>query len=273
MGTDTRQPAAGQTVRVLQITDTHLFASGEGRLLGLNTEQSLQAVLAAAAARHPAAQLVLATGDLTHDGTAGAYQRFFRHMNSLGLPVYCLPGNHDEASVLRQLQDTGQCSVDGYAVYGDWQIILLDSTIAGSEGGHLAEHSLAMLQRRLQAAPDKHTLVCLHHQPIPMGSRWLDTMAIDNPNAFFDIIDRHPQVRAIAWGHVHQQLDSRRGDVMLLSTPSTCIQFLPRSSGFAVDSAAPGYRWLDLQPDGRIATGIERIDAIPGEIDMAAGGY
>jgi Icc protein len=130
-----------------------------------------------------------------------------------------------------------------------------------------------MLERRLQKAPDMHTLVCLHHQPVPMGSRWLDTMALDNPEAFFAIIDRHPQVRAIVWGHVHQELASRRDDVLLLSTPSTCIQFLPRSDDFAVDMAAPGFRWLDLHPDGSIETGVERIDTIPGRIDLAAGGY
>jgi Icc protein len=273
MGTNDTQPAAGQTVRVLQITDTHLFADADGRLLGINTEQSLQAVLAAVATRQPPAHLVLATGDLAHDGTAGAYRRFFTHMSHLGLPVYCLPGNHDESRALQQAQDTGRCRFSADAFHGDWHFIFLDSTIPGSDGAHLTTSALAALEQQLQAAPDTHTLVCLHHQPVAMGSRWLDTMAVDNPDEFFTIIDRHPQVRAIVWGHVHQELASRHGDVLLLSTPSTCIQFLPRSTGFAVDRSAPGYRWLDLHPDGSIDTGIERIDAIPGKIDLAAGGY
>lgn len=273
MGISDTREAAGQTVRVLQITDTHLFADADGRLLGLNTEQSLLAVLATVAARQPAAHLVLATGDLTHDGSIEAYRRFFSHMNGLGLPVYCLPGNHDEARTLQKAPDTGMCLRCEHAFHGDWHFIFLDSTIAGSEGAHLTAPTLAMLERRLQAAPDTHTLVCLHHQPVRMGSRWLDTMAVDNPEDFFAVIDRHPQVRAIVWGHVHQELTSRHGDVLLLSTPSTCIQFLPGSSNFAVDTAAPGFRWLDLHPDGRIDTGIERIETIPGKIDLAAGGY
>lgn len=273
MGTNTRAPAPGQTVRVLQITDTHLFAGSDGCLLGLNTEQSLRAVLATVANRRTAADFVLATGDLAHDGSADAYRRFFTHMNGIGLPVYCLPGNHDEARALRQMDARGQCRVSDHATFGDWEFIFLDSTIPGSEGAHLTAPTLDMLERRLQAVPDRHTLVCLHHQPVPMGSRWLDTMAVDNPEAFFSVIDRYPQVRAIVWGHVHQELESRRGDVLLLATPSTCIQFMPGSENFAVDTAAPGYRWLDLHPDGRIDTGIERIDAIPGRIDLAAGGY
>ena len=267
------QPAAGHTVRVLQITDTHLFAGSDGCLLGLNTEHSLQAVLAAVADREQPADLVLATGDLAHDGTSRAYQRFFTNMNGIGVPVYCLPGNHDESQALQLSGNEGHCRFVEHTFHADWHFIFLDSTIPGSEGAHLTEDTLSMLERHLQAAPAAHTLVCLHHQPVPMGSRWLDTMAVDNPEAFFAVIDRHPQVRAILWGHVHQELSTRRGDVMLLSSPSTCIQFLPHSAGFALDITAPGYRWLDLHPDGSINTGIERIGAIPGTIDMAAGGY
>ncbi len=273
MGINKGQPAAGQTVRALQITDTHLFADSDGCLLGLNTEQSLLAVLAATRDRQPPADLILATGDLTHDGTNGAYRRFFMHMNGIGLPVYCLPGNHDEALVLQQVDDKGRCRCVEHAFHADWHFIFLDSTIPGSEGAHLSETTLAMLDRHLQAAPDTHTLICLHHQPVPMGSRWLDTMAVDNPDVFFAILDRHPQVRAVLWGHVHQGLSTWHGDVLLMSTPSTCIQFLPNSACFAVDMTAPGYRWLELHPDGRIDTGIERISAIPGNINMAATGY
>jgi len=270
---DNTQPAFGHSVRVLQITDTHLFSGSDGCLLGLNTERSLQAVLAAVAQRQPPADLVLATGDLTHDGRDSAYRRFFRHMNAIGLPVYCLPGNHDEANALRQAHDAGRCRFVEHAFHDDWHFIFLDSTLPGREGGHLSPSMLAALDGHLQAAPAAHTLVCLHHQPVPMGSRWLDTMAVDNPEDFFAIIDRHPQVRAILWGHVHQELSTRRGEVLLLSTPSTCIQFLPNSSSFALDTTAPGFRWLELYPDGRIDTGIERIDTPPGGIDMTASGY
>jgi Icc protein len=58
-----------------------------------------------------------------------------------------------------------------------------------------------------------------------------------------------------------------------MSTPSTCIQFLPRSSNFALDPATPGYRWLDLHPDGHIETAVERIAAVTGKVDMASNGY
>jgi Icc protein len=263
----------GKTIKVLQITDSHLFATSDGCLLGLNTEESLKAVIDDVRRKHLPADLILSTGDLVHDGSIAAYQRFFSLMNSFGLPVYCLPGNHDEARTLQDIPDKGLCQSVDHAIHGDWHFIFLDSTIPGSEGAHLRTKTLQQLDALLHTMPEAHTLVCLHHQPVAMGSRWLDTMAVDNPQEFFDIIDTHPQVRGIVWGHVHQELLMRRKDVRLMSAPSTCIQFLPGSAQFALDSAPPGYRWLYLHPDGRIETGINRISEMPNNIDMAASGY
>jgi 3',5'-cyclic-AMP phosphodiesterase len=115
--------------------------------------------------------------------------------------------------------------------------------------------------------------VWLHHQPLAIGSPWLDTMAVDNAAEFFRIIDRHRQVRAVVWGHVHQCFEQQRNNVALLATPSTCIQFMPHSEDFAIDPLPPGYRWFELYSDGSFTTGVERLADIPGTIDPGARGY
>jgi Icc protein len=257
----------------LQLTDTHLFAESSGTLLGLNTEQSLKSVIEHARQRHPAIDLVLATGDLAHDGSAAAYRRFFGLMDRFERPVYCLPGNHDEATILGNLGSCGHCITTDQATFGNWQFIFLDSTVPDSEGSHFSTATLQRLEAQLQASMDRHVLVCLHHQPVLMGSAWLDTMALDNADEFFAVIDRYSQVRGIVWGHVHQAMHAVRKRVQLMSAPSTCIQFLPGSKGFALDMAAPGYRWLHLHPDGQIESGIERTEQVSGSIDVAANGY
>ena len=269
----TPHPKSRQIINILQITDTHLFANSDGCLLGLNTEQSLKAILADIRARQFPADIILATGDLAHDGTSAAYQRIFGHLEEFDLPVYCLPGNHDEAEMLQRTIKGDLLHYTTHVRKGNWNLIFLNSCLPDSEGGHLGSAALEVLDMQLQTAPDSYALVCLHHQPVPMGSRWLDTMAVDNADEFFKIIDRYPQVRGILWGHVHQEFDSMRRDVRLLASPSTCIQFLPGSINFAVDTAAPGYRWLSLHPDGRIGTGIFRLSEVPGSVDLASGGY
>lgn len=93
-----------------------------------------------------------------------------------------------------------------------------------------------------------------------MGSRWLDSVPLRNAEAFLAVCDRHPAVRAIVWGHVHQASERERRGVRLLSTPSTCAQFLPGSDKFAVDKRPPGYRWLDLHEDGSIVTSVAWVE-------------
>jgi Icc protein len=257
---------------VAQITDTHLYADPRGQLMGLDTRHALKQVVNLALSTH-APDLVIASGDLAHDGSPQAYQHLHTCFSRLGVPIYCLPGNHDEAVALRANADCGRLHSSRSACAGGWLLVFLDSTVSGSEGGHLAESELDELDTVLASHPGVPALVCLHHQPVNVGSRWLDTMAVDNPKAFFDIIDKHRQVRAVIWGHVHQTFEQQRNGVRLLATPSTCVQFLPNSEEFALDIIPPGYRWLKLYPDGTFQTGVERLQAIPGKIDLGARGY
>lgn len=86
-------------------------------------------------------------------------------------------------------------------------------------------------------------------------------------------MDACPRVRGVLWGHIHQELDVERNGVRLLATPSTCIQFAPRSDDFALDHLLPGYRWLRLHADGRIETGVSRLRQLDYEIDFSQDGY
>ena len=44
-----------------------------------------------------------------------------------------------------------------------------------------------------------------------------------------------------------------------MATPATCIQFKPDSNHFALDTLQPGWREIELHPDGRIETRVKRI--------------
>jgi Icc protein len=96
----------------------------------------------------------------------------------------------------------------------------------------------------------------MHHHPLPMGSIWLDGVALRDSKDFWQIIDAHPEVRGVVCGHVHQAHDQERDGLRFMSTPSTCAQFLPRSDFFALDDRPPGLRWIELHADGRIETEV-----------------
>jgi Icc protein len=247
-------------MRILHITDPHLYGSASGRLRGVQTDASLSAVLDDAFARVPDSTAILVTGDLVQDDSSG-YLRFRSFFGALKQPVLCIPGNHDEPEAMREelsgapFQFCGTHEVDG------WQFIMLDSYYPGHVGGRLTATELARLDAAL-ARSSKHAMVCLHHHPISMGSRWLDTVGLVEPDAFWRVIDSHAHVRAVVWGHVHQEYDGRRGEVRLFATPSTGAQFLPNSDRYAVDSRPPAYRCFELHPDGRIDTSVHWIESL-----------
>lgn len=246
---------ATSVVRLTHLTDPHLYGNGSEALRGIATLPSLEATLANARQHDWPPDALLITGDLVQDDPAG-YVHFRRLFGGLGLPVLCLPGNHDEPEAMRRELDGAPFVIGGTVDLGVWRIVLLDSTIAGSASGRLSADSLATLESALAAAAPRHALVCLHHHPVPMDSRWLDRVGLQNAAEFFDVIDRHPNVRGIVWGHVHQSYDALRKGVRLLATPSTCAQFLPHSEQFAVDRRPPGYRTLELKADGSILTDL-----------------
>lgn len=100
--------AGGAPVRILQITDTHLFAEKHETLLGVNTWESYQAVLSAIHAENRACDLIVATGDLAQDQSSAAYQHFAEGIASFSAPCVWLPGNHDfQPAMYSSLQDAG----------------------------------------------------------------------------------------------------------------------------------------------------------------------
>jgi Icc protein len=248
-------------LRLLHVTDTHLFAQADGRLRGVETHRTLSRVLAHAAAQNRSPSAILVTGDLSQDETREAYQHFRSLLARFGVPVWCVPGNHDAPSFMNDTLSAPPFSMGGAMVAGGWCLLLLNSYIAGDNGGRLEPGDLEWLDARLREHRERHVLLAVHHHVLPLKSRWLDALALYNADELLAIVDRSPQVRCVVAGHVHQASDMSRNGVRFLTTPSTCFQFLPAADNFAVDTRPPGYRWLDLMADGTVATEVVWVDA------------
>jgi Icc protein len=252
--------AMNADVRLLHLSDPHLFTNPQGALRGVATLPALRAVLAHALAADARYDAVLVTGDIVHD-EPGGYRHFRVEMLGTGLPVYCLPGNHDVPAALPHAVAGTPVQVGGHADIGAWRIVLLDSAVPGQAHGRLQAPELERLEGALATAGGRHVLIGIHHHPVPHESRWLDSVGLHNAGELFALTDRYRCVRALVWGHVHQEFEALRRGVRLLGVPSTCAQFLPRSEQFAIDPAPPGYRRLELRADGTLVTDVVRIDA------------
>jgi 3',5'-cyclic-AMP phosphodiesterase len=259
--------------RLIQISDCHLGTLSGEALLGLNTDQSLNDVLALIAEKETSFDYLVCTGDIASAGHDTCYRRFISTIRQyFSEPLAWLPGNHDSVPIMAAL-NLPNPPESRIITQGNWLVVLLDSVVPNKVHGNFELSELAFLDQTLAANPTKHIIVMLHHQPVLIGSAWIDQYILRNADAFFAILDRYTHVKAVAWGHVHQDFNSQRNQVALIATPSTCVQFKPLCDDFALDTLMPGYRWYDLHDDGSFTTGVERVTGKEYVIDYKSAGY
>lgn len=259
----------GSNIKILQITDTHLFAGKEKTLLGVNTLRSYSAVLKAIEDKQQRFNLVVATGDLAQDHLPQAYHHFATGIARLLAPCVWLPGNHDfQPAMMDVLEECGLSRAKQVLIGDEWQLLLLDSQIYGVPHGELSNNQLEWLACRLASQPERHTLLLLHHHPFPSGCIWLDQHSLRNAYMLADVLQPYPQVKTLLCGHVHQELDAVWLGRRVLATPSTCVQFKPHCTHFTIDTLGPGWRYLDLMPGGAVQTEVCRLEEAEHLLDI-----
>lgn len=262
-GKDSREEGAGAlrqgSVRLVQLTDTHVFGDPAGHFDGMDTAQSLREVVSMVHAHDWPADAVALTGDLVHEATAQAYRRLLDLLSGLQAPIHFLPGNHDDPALMRRvLGARAYTAVQGLAL-GAWQLLFVNTHLPGTHAGFLASEALDALEHELGAQRERPVLILLHHPPLSVGSPWMDGMGLRNADALWELLGDFPNVASLVFGHAHQVFEARVGAVRVLGTPSTCVQFMPGTDRYRKDTARAGYRWLLLHADGTLDTGVRRL--------------
>lgn len=250
--------------QLLQLTDTHLYADPAGEAYGVNTERSLERVLDAVfAGSGLRPDAIVVTGDVSDDMSDGSYRRLRAALSNQRIPVHCVPGNHDDPRLMAELLASDGFTYCGRVEFHGWGIVTVDTHLPGEVRGWISSAGLARLDEDLASFEGRPVVVAMHHPPVLVGSAWLDRSRLGNGGEFFEVIGRHPQVKAVLAGHVHQACEELHGTVRVMTAPSTCAQFAPGSAKFAIDPRPPGYRWLTLHADGAIETQANWIANVP----------
>ncbi len=239
-------------MRILHLTDPHLFADPDASLRGTATHASLQSVLEHIEGAGWPADFVAMTGDVIQDDSAGAYANFRELLGTLGLPVHCVPGNHDVRALMRDALSEPPFYYCATWEQRDWLIVGIDSCVENSAGGGISANERERLKATVDASDAAHVLVCLHHPPLTMGSRWLDQVGLEDGDSFLRELASLGTVRGCLFGHAHQEYDRVVHGLHIIGTPSTCRQFKPQSDEFALDDRPPAYRRVLLRGDGSI---------------------
>lgn len=231
-----------QTMLLAQITDCHIVEHGELLSDRVDTGSRLAAAVAHIAAMKPRPDVVLATGDLVDGGREAQYTRLGELLADLTMPVYPIPGNHDDRTGFRSLfvDAVPAGSADDYVDYvvdeHPLRLVGLDTTVPGQPGGCLRAEQLEWLDRELARAPDQPTVIFQHHPPFVTGIDWMDRVGLENREQEAEVVARHPQVQLVTSGHVHRPIQTRFGGTIAGCWPSTAVQI-----ALALDGTPYGY--------------------------------
>jgi Icc protein len=254
------------TRRIVQLTDCHLFADATRALRGIVTWPRFAAVVDDVRRRVPDFDLLVLSGDTAHDEEPATYESVRKELGDLAGRVRVIPGNHDNRQALRDMFPDSTSGLAGRVTFhvrwDDWQVIGLDSQRPAELPGSLGGEQLAWLRARLDGAPRVSTLLLLHHPPVAVASVWLDKIGLQDASQFERTLRDHPRVRLIACGHVHQELAASLGGATVFTTPAVGPQFRPRTEQLEIEPSPPGYRVLELYPDGRWSTQVLRCTSV-----------
>jgi len=261
-------------LRFIHLTDTHLVAPGE-TLYGLDPLARLEAAVAAINAAHagpgPArAAFVVVTGDLAHWGDPDAYAALAAALDRLALPVHLMIGNHDDRARFRAAFPDTPVDPDGFiqsiVVTDEARLILLDTTVPGEPHGFLCDRRLGWLADRLgeSAGP---VILALHHPPVRTGLKRMDSIALDAPDALWEVVAPHRErIRHMLFGHVHRPISGTWRGIPFSTIRGTAHQVafdLVRGPEERVPGShePPAYGLLRVEAEAVVAHAHDFLDA------------
>ena len=216
---------------IAQITDFHIALPGERMDRMFRTATFLETAVEHITSLEPLPDVVLATGDLVDRGIPEEYERLREILAPIGVPIYVIPGNHDDRDTMsgafadwEYLPDNGRFQ---HYVIDRWpvRLIALDTVIPGKISGELCEERLRWLSDRLAEEPDKPTLIFMHHPPIRSGINAMDRHGFDaGAPEMGAIVERYSNIERIVCGHLHRPVTARWHGTVLSVAPSTAHQ-------------------------------------------------
>ena len=178
------------SVRIVQITDSHILSNQNDKFKGINPYQSLKAVVRHIKNSSWCFDMIIATGDLTQDNHEESYKNFYELLQLDNSPIFCIPGNHDTKNKLQSTLPKSLFFCCEKVIKQNWLIIGIDSSIEDSPKGFLSKNELEKLELAINSNNHKHIMIYLHHHPLDIGSKWIDEIGLDNKTEFFNILKK-----------------------------------------------------------------------------------
>lgn len=273
---------------IAQISDTHVKRRGKLLHHMIDTARYLKRAVKRLNALEPRPDVVLATGDLVESGKPKEYRRLRELLAGLEIPLYAIPGNHDDRAEFRRAfsdhpylaTGLGAAGADGavhrnapvmYAVERyPVRLIAIDSVYPGRAGGCVDAPRLRWLEARLGEQPARPTVLFMHHPPFQTGIRSVDAAGFIGVDALAATVRRHPQVLRVLCGHIHRPLQVPWAGTFASTASSTAHQVVlelreRRPMGFVLEP--PGFALHVWEPHAGLISYACLTDAVGRFVD------
>jgi 3',5'-cyclic AMP phosphodiesterase CpdA len=251
-----------QSAAIVQIGDLHLGADWVDR----DPSRSLGRCIDAIGRLDLRIAGVLILGDIAEHAADVEYRDAWVQLRGIDAPIHVAMGNQDDRERVRHhfgFAPEGDVALNYSVDIGPFRVLVLDTSVPGSDAGHLEERTLRWLDNELSAELTASTLLAMHHPPVLTGSPAWDQIALDGESrsSLASKLVEHQQIRAILCGHLHRPLLTEFVGRPVLVSPSTYVQFPLRLAATILepDHEPPGYLVHVITGDGRLVSSFETV--------------
>ena len=220
---------------VAQISDTHIYLpepEGSQRLRDLKLTIEMINLL------DPQPDLVIHTGDISHNATEEEYLAAKKLLNKLKAPLFVIPGNRDRREMMSNIfaPSIGKCNQVPFIQYTldqwDTKIILLDTLDEGDRLGTLCNKRLDDLAHILNADKEKPAAIFMHHPPYDVveAPEPFQFDSLETLEKLGKILENNSQIQGIYCGHSHRATTGSFCNINALTVPALSIDL--RFGGF-----------------------------------------
>ena len=262
---------------IAHLSDTHISAPGQKTCAVAEMDAHLRRCVESLNTMVPRPDVVLLSGDVTHGGTEAETHHAAEILSRLAMPLFIVPGNHDDREILSGIFPAGICPLDDngfadYVVEGfPVRIIALDSLDAGKAGGRIDALRLDWLQSRLDEDAETPTVLFSHHPPLNLGVPETDEDGYRGAERLGEIIACSSNVERFLCGHVHLHTHTRWSGTVVTTAPSVGMQLaldLTQAGASRFLLSDPAYLLHHWTPDRALVTHHVQLSTMDGPFDF-----